>query len=968
MGLTGDQYVGITDKRILGYEDFGDYFLGYLRVSIEYILAKIFTKSGTFGSSKLGLDSATNDTFHLLDDGEGVSSEGHLFAYYESLTEYIFENQNGQTYDVGFAYSEYPVALAINPRTGYPEFTRYEEYCGGEATAPGAAVVDNGSNLTIVVNGTVEPGVDNSGREVRVWKNVPGPNATSMSIAVETCTVQWGDLGSGNVNYVVTTAKFGQDTVEANPGEYSCQLLGPYVSRDSSLTDSGYWFIGQITGNGPSATPTGFDLTDQQIIPFSLSESQEAANILADDANFHPASADDSDSGGIGTPYTILQDVLDAIDEALVRRRTFVTLADNSQRTIGDYIGANAIDEINTIGNGGTYFVLEAAASFEISVGGSIGSSAEDPEVLGEAATGGHEGYASIYLKNGGSVDAKLQGSFKRLHFYSGDFNNFLQIGYDGTRGECFFDQCGFRSGHAIFRGFAGDTRPIVIRNCEFAPDSVGNQGPGVAVFDMLQSLGEYPFIILENCVIRGPYSGASSQVAVLRIKDMGDPADMANPQNADSRLILFRNCHIIHEEVVGIPTVYLDSNSRQIVAFENCKIKGMTGQTQPVFVSNSDNRVYMKNVEIEAISGQALQLDETNGVLEDVTIYSGSDTTVSDPQLVGIISNNNEGMTIRNMSIFVGESSMRQGSSPSYPVIEIGKRLDFYTGSTVNVDGLYIKPIGDMHDNSLLRLYGRGNVSNFRNIDIDFSQATLGDGSSAEASVIEVEGDSSYETKVSLDNLSVGGIGEPDSSSSAYDFLRLTRVKAKNIRLRKESGTTYGWANIINCTTPCHLQDITLENNASYAWDITGSVIVIPGGFIDKVNFDDFFVSGGSNYISAAGPISISNIFATGGFNTNFAFIYVNGDEFSIRDCIMSTTSTITTAILNLSGARGTVIGNKLRMAASGSIAWILGDASADEVLAVGNVLKSTNSTTPIIDLSSGTDTLAANNILANT
>lgn len=819
MAFTGDQFVNITDKRILGYEDFGEYFLNHLRWAIEIVLSKVYTKSGTFGSSKIGLSSVSNDTFRLLANGEGVSSEGHLFEYYDSLTDYAFENANGQTYEVGFAYSEHPVALAINPRTGQPEFTRYEEYCGGETTGAGGPIIDNGTTLTIDVSGTVEPGVDNSGREVRVWKNIPGPNATSMSVAVETCTVQWGDLGYGNVNYVTTVAQFGQDTVETSLGEYSCQLLGPYVSRDSSIASNGYWFIGAITGNGPAATPTGFSDTNQNIIPFSLSESQDAANITVDDANWHQHYMADSDSGGIGTPYAQLQAALDAIDEALVRGRTAVTLADDTQRTIADYASSTAIAAVNVLANGGRFLLKKGSGTVGLVANTpSLGGASHLPEVIGDVKTGGVGGYSSVIFLNGGTVNTKLRGSFKRLELYSGDFNNAWEVPLDVNSADTIFEDCGIRSGNMRIFGNDCDERPVVFRHVEF--DQSTSDGAFENVITMQRaSTGYWPYVIFEHCVFKGPHSSAGSPGGVIYIDDFGVEADQYAALR--SRRIVFKDCLIVHEEINAMPTIWVGDCSPQEVIFENCTIRGKAGQTSPV-VHCEDSLVKMKNCSIYAPSGQALRFERCEGTIEDCFVIAGTDTTVTNPQFISASGryasashDRPRALTIRNLKVKSNSGCIRNGTTPTYPMIELGGHDNDYEGGPIHVDGLHIDTpqSGSLHDHSTLVLrgvqehsytYPEGKKCNsvFENIFVDCGRSADTPGTNAESDIIAfINEDETENGQAVVRGFSICNVAKPDGADTGYDVINSTGFDVENVFVgfnSHGSGSSYTFDNVI--------------------------------------------------------------------------------------------------------------------------------------------------------------------------
>lgn len=708
-------------------------------------------------------------------------------------------------------------------------------------------------------------------------------------------------------------------------------------------------------------------------------DAESPIRLVVDD-NFHAAPASDATSGGIGTSITNLRDCLDAIDNALVRRRTAITLADGTARTMADYVGTTSPSYINSIGNGGTFFVQKASASMYIPAGGGLGDAAEDPEVVGEVATGGHDGYSDIVLINGGASDAPLQGKFRRLHFYSGDFNNLLQIGYDGSRGECVFEDCGFDAGHAIFRGFSADSRPVIIRNVEIAPGS--GAGSGLAALDLLQSLGTYPFIIFENCVIRGPHASASSQTAVLRIKDMG--SDTAAPTTAESRLILFKNCIIKHDNITTIPTVLLDGNGRQIVAFQDCRIVGITAQTAPVFRATGANRIYMNRVEIEAPSGQALRIENGLGVLEDVTIYCGSDTTVTDPQLVGIVANTyREGMLVRNMNVFADDGATRQGTTPTKPMIEIGGYDNTAAGGKVNVDGLFVRLGGGQvhnHNNICLRApqtMADGGLCTFRNIELDARSASIGSGANIVAPMVLVTGPAGVVVDTCiLENLTITDIGEPTTANTAQWLMKIENIfAASKISVEKGSGTgSYGWYGIVylnNIKTA--VRDLRIScDTSSYKYLATAEILYVNNTILDMCTLlGCVSTTDALRYVYIEGDAQVRSILmpVAAHYEPSVIGIYVNNYRVKIENCRWDCggdTIDATHPLISLGGSANDVhiLSNYLEIDANSTDPWISGTPS--NVICAHNILRSTSVTIPTINLS-GANVVNTDNLLMN-
>ena len=263
---TGDKYTNFTLKRLASYQDFKDRFLDYLREGTRQMGARVYSTDGTFNGAIVGFTASGNDEFDLDTGKPGTDGNGHILnGTAEFFNDIQFENANTIVYYVGCHYAERPLGIQINPRTGLPEFTEWEEIIG-EAGTPDTAV-DNGSTMTFRVDSITEAGVSNAGRTVLVYKKVLDPNALTYAIAAEECTVTW----TGTNNEITTSAQFGQTTPSTTVGDYEVVLLGPRVSRNTDLEPvSEYWFIGTVTGAGAGSPPSTFNTVNQNSINTGL--------------------------------------------------------------------------------------------------------------------------------------------------------------------------------------------------------------------------------------------------------------------------------------------------------------------------------------------------------------------------------------------------------------------------------------------------------------------------------------------------------------------------------------------------------------------------------------------------------------------------------------------------------------------------------------------------------------------------
>jgi len=236
---TGDKFVSIQPKRIMGFLDFRDRFLDFIRAQYSDLVAEIFGDDGTFGSSigmsefGSGVDRVQLDSTSLKgSDGNGalLIPDAELSGQDVGLQ---FENIDDTIYFVGQHLALRPRGIQINPRTGFPEFLEFEETIGlRDDPSPSMGVTDNGDGtITFRVNTVGRPfaadvGVDQTGRQVLVWKKTPGRLAITEALAVEQLTI----VENGGNLEVTSVGNFGQTTVSTNTSDYFVLLLGPVIS------------------------------------------------------------------------------------------------------------------------------------------------------------------------------------------------------------------------------------------------------------------------------------------------------------------------------------------------------------------------------------------------------------------------------------------------------------------------------------------------------------------------------------------------------------------------------------------------------------------------------------------------------------------------------------------------------------------------------------------------------------------
>ena len=114
----------------------------------------------------------------------------------------------------------------------------------------------------------LESNVDHSGRPVRVW--LKNPVAATENDAYYEGTVSYGAPDNYvDIPYTASAGPLGQTSptfpISTTAADYQVHVQGvSWSDGDDYRTDANYAFIGIVTGNGPSATPVTFDISDQR--------------------------------------------------------------------------------------------------------------------------------------------------------------------------------------------------------------------------------------------------------------------------------------------------------------------------------------------------------------------------------------------------------------------------------------------------------------------------------------------------------------------------------------------------------------------------------------------------------------------------------------------------------------------------------------------------------------------------------
>jgi hypothetical protein len=276
MSVTDTARVNLFDRRVLADVDFDDRLLDFLEVGVLR-----HTKGMTTGGSPTtevgawylpvgAVDGAgVNDlTFTSMYGVDGGGEFISVDAGDSRITDVPFEDA-AVTYYMATRVAEVPVGIQVDTEAGIQNYDYHRKDIGHRAEP--TVVVDGGGFITLTLGNHDLDGADDfTGRTAIVF--LKSPVATDASVAIETVTV------SGTT--ATTAGTLGQSTVSTTASDYEVVLLGPTITRDSTLsTRPGWAFIGTVVGGG---APRVFDTTtlvQPQLVPLS-DLSAQATTIL----------------------------------------------------------------------------------------------------------------------------------------------------------------------------------------------------------------------------------------------------------------------------------------------------------------------------------------------------------------------------------------------------------------------------------------------------------------------------------------------------------------------------------------------------------------------------------------------------------------------------------------------------------------------------------------------------------------
>ena len=276
---TGDKRVNIYQKKFMPQQQATENFMDYiLKLTLDTRARVYNVQSGVF--QQVFITASSNDTFDVstangIDDG---GNEVNLPAGTGLNASIPFANATGTVYSVGMKYNRNrPSGTEANHRSRKAEYSLWEDVCG-EVLEPDS-VTDQTTKLKIVVDKPLRcdgAPITHAGRLATVW--LKNPASTVEAVAIYDATVLWD--GSNNyieVPYSANQGPLGQTLpdypLSTTAADYLVHIKGLTVTNKAALdlsAESDIAFLGEITGNGPAATPTGFDVSGQNILALAF--------------------------------------------------------------------------------------------------------------------------------------------------------------------------------------------------------------------------------------------------------------------------------------------------------------------------------------------------------------------------------------------------------------------------------------------------------------------------------------------------------------------------------------------------------------------------------------------------------------------------------------------------------------------------------------------------------------------------
>jgi hypothetical protein len=381
--------------------------------------------------------------------------------------------------------------------------------------------------------------------------------------------------------------------------------------------------------------------------------------------------------GGLGSSDA-LNDMMELVDEQLVRRRAFsAVLTQGTTTTGGDYDSADAVDNLDTID--GTFFIRRGVYEWNIKTSLIL----PDIKVVGEKVGGSTE----IAISSSHVSDFTISGTWERLYLDS--HNNDRRYILQGpitlrdvtfSRGAC---QISGGTSDAPYLWFGGGT------------DSAAGSNTNSASVYITDSVGD-PNGLIEGCNFYGPPGGAGSPSAVVECSSMA--------VGTYKRPLTFRDCHF--RNTAGTCPTLLINNSSVPLVFEDCNFYNSSDTYYVLEIINSTNIVF-RNCFLYGAKGRIAKVE--GGVTFESCEFECGGTSPTSVGQLATFKPKTDVIIVRDC-VFKLNGVAMDPSTGVDPVIEFGGAAS--TGSTEQrliLEGVHVRndATANAHRSDLVAVHG---------------------------------------------------------------------------------------------------------------------------------------------------------------------------------------------------------------------------------------------------------------------
>lgn len=669
-------------------------------------------------------------------------------------------------------------------------------------------------------------------------------------------------------------------------------------------------------------------------------------------------------AGGIGTGHTTFEQIFDAIDETVMRRRAFTAvITDGTASTGGDFESADAIDEVSGTLAEGTFFVRRG--DYEWSIAG-LGSNDRAGVVIGESKSS-----VTIEIPSGASADFPLVGKFKHVTLGSNhaSYNYTVEntVSYPVT-----LEGCNIEAGT-----FNWDQGQLYMRDCQVTTSGVSTSTRGFSILQSVANAWEHHEGLIDNCIFSGVSAVAPTEEDTLYIYNLSH-----NIFDAYIRPITISNSEIAKSSTSRNALRISDCVDVPIV-FSGCTFRsGSTTTSTPLIYLEDSTDITFRDCRFYNY-GPLLDCRNTGVMFENCTfIEDGTSYSAQIFSCEGGYDKDNPAV-FRDCRIVLGGGGF--SATGSTPAIEFGGRGGTGACDSILVDGLTIvfDSSTAIHRYTPVTLRGSlitGGSATYKNVVVDCNgaESTIDRttyGSLGVASIVEVVGGAGFPV-VQAENLKIHSLSNPTVDDDSTVFIgRVCTINGLEIDGSGTNSNTMGNSpyGLIYCDADCRIYDLELFKTNEILCAASRNVIVLgeSNAGIFNSHFDEVPTNAINNFVSISGQYCKceGNTFELWfGGDQAFTVIYSADDFVSICNNTIrrGTNTSLAEPYIENSGEGCRIVNNSIYATTLPSTSDVAIENTGNACIIDGNTVavSTTEAGTPTI-ANSGTGSVTGDNVL---